>query len=251
MASFAGGALGSLGSIFNGIFGADASNTATQQYLGELQAASQYLSQQQGTAEGRYSPYLTAGSQATNTLANLLGTPGQGLLTPWTQQFQAPTAAQAAETPGYQFQLQQGLNAAQNSAAGNGSLLTGRTLAGLNNYAQGQASTNYQNTFNNALTGYQSAYQTFLNNQQAQYGMLAGQSGQGLNAVNGANGVLQNLSGDIASLTAQQGAVAAGGTLGAANSIEGILPGIANSMSPMSMGYQAPSGGGGSGGFDI
>ena len=66
--------------------------------------------------------------------------------------FTAPTAAQAAATPGYQFQLQQGLSALQNNAAAGGYLRSGGSLKNFNDYAQGVASTNYQNTFNNALT---------------------------------------------------------------------------------------------------
>jgi hypothetical protein len=161
----------------------------------------------------------------------MLGTPGKGLLTPWDQQFTAPTAAQAEQTPGYQFQLNQGLNAVQNSAAGRGGLLSGGTLAGLNNYAQGVASTNYQNTFNNALTQYQSAYQTFLNNQNNTYSRLMGLSGQGLLAAGGAGNLISGVGGDIASLYGQQGAAGAAGTIGQANAYSSILPNIFGTLS--------------------
>src|SRR5579863_7596324 len=175
------GAMSAGSSLLGGLFG----NSASQEYQQALQQAEQYLQGQETQGLQNYQPYLNAGKSATNTLSSLLGTPGQGLLQNWTGQFTAPTAAQAEQTPGYQFQLQQGLGAAQNSAAGQGSLLSGRTLADLNNYAQGTASTNYQNTFNNALTQYQSAYNTFLNNQNNQYSRLMGLSGEGLQAAGG------------------------------------------------------------------
>lgn len=224
------GGIGAAGSLFGGLFGANASSQASKQYIAQLQKAQGYLQGLIPQATAPYAPWLSAGSQATNELSGLLSTPGEGLLTPWTQTFQAPTAAQAEQTPGYQFQLQQGENALQNSAAGKGSLLTGRTLADVNNYAQGVASTNYQNTFNNALTQYQSAYNTFLNNQNNTYSRLLGLSGEGLGAAQGTSGAIQGIGGDIASLYGQQGAAQAQGTIGSANSLSGIFPGISGNL---------------------
>jgi hypothetical protein len=239
-----GAGLSGIGSIFGGLFGSNASQQASQQYIKALQQAQQFLGGQEKQGLQNYQPYLDTGSTATRSLSDLLGTPGQGLLTPWTQQFTAPTAAQAEQTPGYQFQLQQGENAIQNSAAGKGSLLSGRTLADLNNYAQGTASTNYQNTFNNALTQYGTAYQTFLNNQNNTYNRLFGASGLGLQAAGGAGNLISGIGGDIASLYAQQGAAKAGGTIGSANALGGILPGLSNAF----LGLSALKGGGGGGG---
>ena len=225
-----GGIIGGIGSLLGGLFGSNASSKASQQYVQALQQAQKWMEGQEQQGLQNYQPYLGAGSGAATTLSSLMGTPGQGLLTPWTQQFTAPTAAQAEATPGYQFQLKQGLNAAQNSAAGNGSLLTGRTLADLNNYAQGVASTNYQDVFNNALTQYNSAYNTFLNNQNNTYARLMGLSGQGLQAAQGAGGLISGIGGDIASLMGQQGAARAAGTLGSANTWSSEIGGAANSI---------------------
>lgn len=227
---FIGMGVSAAGSLFGGLMGANASSEAAQQYEQALQKSENYLQGQETQGLQNYQPYLQGGQQAEGTLSSLLGTPGQGLLTPWSQQFTAPTAAQAAATPGYQFQEQQGLSAAQNSAAGQGGLLSGRTLASLNNYAQGDASTNYQNLFNNALQQYGTSYQSFLNNQQNTYNMLSGQAGQGLQAANGAGQFTANMGGDIASLMGQQGAAKAAGTIGTANAYGSILPGMGNSI---------------------
>lgn len=220
--------IGAAGSIFGGLFGANASEEASQQYIEALQNAQNELTSNQGFGLSYLQPYSQAGQRATTTLSSLLGTPGKGLLAPWTGQFTAPTAAQAAKTPGYQFQVQQGENAMQNSAAGQGGLLSGRTLASLNNYAQGVASTNYQNTFNNALTQYQQGYQSFLNNQNNTYQRLLGMSGLGLNASQGAAGLIANTGQDIASLYGQEGAARAQGTMGAANAYSGMFGGLGN-----------------------
>ena len=225
--------IGAAGSLFGGLFGGSASSRASKQYIDALKQAEQWMQGQEKEGLANYQPYLSAGAGATGMLSEMLGTPGQGLLTPWTQQFQAPTAEQAAQTPGYQFQLQQGENALQNSAAARGGLLSGGTLADMNKYAQGLASSNYQNVFNNALTQYQSAYQTFLNNQQNTYGRLMGLSGQGLSAAGGAGNLISGIGGDIASLMGQQGAARAGGTMGEANSIVGMIPGLTGSLSDL------------------
>jgi|SRR5580658_1024365 hypothetical protein len=152
------------------------------------------------------------------------------LLQGWNQEFQAPTAAQAAQTPGYQFALQQGENALQNSAAARGGLLSGNTAEALDQYSQGLASTNYQQTYNNALNQYQTAYNQFANNQANTYNRLAGIAGTGQTAANQLNSAGQSAANNVAGISAtagQQigqsaqnaGAATASGYVGAANAI--------------------------------
>lgn len=66
--------------------------------------------------------------------------------------FVAPTAADAAATPGYQFALDQGNQGLQRSAAAKGGLLSGGALKDISSYNVGMADQNYQNVFGNALT---------------------------------------------------------------------------------------------------
>lgn len=89
----------------------------------------------------QYNPYIQAGGQAQNALANLYGLNGNGA--------QAAAQANWQNTPGYQFQLNQGLGALQNSAAANGGLLTGNTMQALQNYGQGLANTTYNQYLGN------------------------------------------------------------------------------------------------------
>jgi hypothetical protein len=251
MAAFlAGPIISGIGSLFGGLFGASSASHAAQQQIaaeqqaqGQLQnSENQALGFQQnilGQNQSNYAPYLSAGANATGNLNEMLGTPGQGLLTPWTNTFTAPTAAQAEQTPGYQFQLQQGENAIQNSAAARGGLLSGQTLADMNSFGQGLASTNYQNTFNNALQQYNSAYNTFQNNQNNTYNRLFGMSNQGLNAT-GQMGNLNQMGAqnfgnittgtgaDIASLYGAQGSAAASGTLGQGNALSNMFSNLGN-----------------------
>jgi len=101
--------------------------------------------------------------------------------------FQAPTAAQAQQQPGYQFGLKQGEQGYQQAAAANGTLLTTGTLEGLNNYAQQYADQNYNTVYGQALQ----SYGTNLSTAQSQYlqsyqqylnGLSAAQQNYGINA---------------------------------------------------------------------
>lgn len=112
---------------------------------------------------GLLAPYLGTGTSALAQLNAL--TSGGG--------FKAPTAADAANMPGYQFQLAQGEQAADRSAAAQGTALTGGQLKASDEFAQGLASTNYGNAYNQALGTY-----------QTNFGNLQQLAGLGLNATN-------------------------------------------------------------------
>lgn len=183
--------------------------------------------------QGLYQPYAQAGQVGLGQLQAALA-PGGPLTQGWGQTFQAPTAAQAAATPGYQFTLQQGLQAAQNSAAARGTLLSGGTLKGLENYASGLASQTYQQTYNNALQGYQQNYSTWANNQANLYNRLMGLTGLGANATGAqATALQQGAQGQagiyglntqaMSQLLGAQGAAQASGQIGAANAWAGGL----------------------------
>lgn len=84
--------------------------------------------------------------------------------------FTAPTAEQAAATPGYQFTFDQGLKALQNSQFAKGNALGGGAAKALVNYGEGMASTNYQQTYQNAMNEYLNSYNIFRNNQNDSVG---------------------------------------------------------------------------------
>jgi hypothetical protein len=81
------------------------------------------------------------------------------------------TQAELEQTPGYQFNLTQGLKAVQNSAAARGLGVSGAAQKGAASYATGLADSTYQNQFNNYVT-----------NQTNQYNRLMGLANQGENA---------------------------------------------------------------------
>jgi hypothetical protein len=84
-----------------------------------------------------YQPFLQSGQNANNTLANLYGLNGADAAKAATQNWQ--------NTPGYQFQLQQGLNALDASAAARGMLMSGQQQRAVQDYGTNLANQYYQN----------------------------------------------------------------------------------------------------------
>jgi hypothetical protein len=68
--------------------------------------------------------------------------------------FKAPTAADAAQNPGYQFALDQGRKALEGSAAAKGVLRTGGTLKDLFSWGNQFGERNYNDVFGRDLTTY-------------------------------------------------------------------------------------------------
>ena len=203
-----GGAISAGSSLLGGILGQSAagkagsilSGAATNAANNQNQAGAQSqndLTKEINQAGSTLSPYTSLGSTTANELTQALA-PGGALTQGWNQTFSAPTAAQAAATPGYQFQVQQATNALQNSAAARGGLLSTGTAKNLLNYTNGLASTNYQNTYNNALQTYNTNLGTFETNQNNLYNRLSGGTQLGLNAGENLNSTQANLTNSLA-----------------------------------------------------
>lgn len=223
-----GAIIGGASSIIGNVIGASqASKAAATQAAAAKDAqnlisgnASQSLDLQKTAGQQEqqnFSPYQQSGTMALSELNGM-------------QPFQAPTAAQAQATPGYQFQLQQGLKSLQNSAAARGGLLTGGTSKAINDYAQGQASTNYGNTYNQALQAYQTNFgdQSALANQ----GLSASTSLSGLqqNNANSQSSILGNSAAEQAQQINNAGAARASGYAAQGNMIGGSIAGAGNAI---------------------
>ena len=194
-----------------------AANAQTQ----AAQMANQTIQQQYAQNSQNLAPWMTNGANASGLVNYLTGASntaptgynggagGQGALT---QTFN-PTQAQLAGTPGYQFTLGQGLKSVQNSYAAKGLGSSGAALKGAADYATGDASTTYNQQFQN-----------YLQQNQSIYSMLTGQSQQGLSAASALTGAGTTAAGQQSANT-----VGAGQAQGAMyNSIGGALSGAAN-----------------------
>ena len=150
------GASGLIGSAISSGAATSAANTQATAANNATQASINEANQ----TRADLSPYNKAGETSTSALLASLGLGGSGInllqrngikgLT-----FQ-PTESQLASTPGYQFDLAQGLQSVQNSNAANGLGVSGAALKGAANYATGLA--------NNTLTTQQGIFQQNLEN---------------------------------------------------------------------------------------
>ncbi len=114
--------------------------------------------------------------------------------------------------PGYGFQLEQGLGATQNFLNKTGGLVSGNTLRGINDYAQGTAQNAYQNAFNNYTTNQSNIFNRLSS--------IAG-LGQQANATTANAGTA--ISGNAANSMMNAGASQAAGQIGSANALAGGL----------------------------
>jgi len=109
--------------------------------------------------QANLSPYASIGTAALPQLLQSLGYQGQyganGNLTGLSGQGFQFNPSNLAQTPGYQFTLQQGLNAVNNATSATGQTGSGAQAKGLANYATGLAQNTYNQQYQNALTTYQ------------------------------------------------------------------------------------------------
>lgn len=149
-----GGAL--IGGIAGAVISSNATGNAANTQATSAQNAENLQLQEFNQQQSNEAPYLAAGASSLPQLKSMASA--------------APsfTAADFQEDPGYQFDLQQGQQAIQRSAAASGGLQSGGTLKALAQYTQGQASNEYGN-----------AYNRYMNNQSTQFNRLASLSGIG------------------------------------------------------------------------
>ena len=185
-----------------------AGSTATQ-------TAQQILAQQQANS----APYISAGATALNQLGALTSTP-----------YTLPTAQQAQDTPGYEFQLQQGEQALNAYEAANGTLASGGALKDITTFGQGLASTDYQNAVSNSLSAY-----------NANINPLLSIAGLGNSATSSANsnlstsaglqtGITTGTAAQVANEETNAAAATASGYVGAANQDTNALGQVSNAL---------------------
>ena len=80
------------------------------------------------------------------------------LMERWTRDFRAPTADEAAQSPGWQFRLNEATKAHDRAAAAQGTLLTGGTAKALERYGQDYASNEYDKVYGRNLGEYLNAF---------------------------------------------------------------------------------------------
>ena len=207
------GILGAIGSIVGGLAQANAAKQASKAQSNAAQQQLDFNKQIYTDQTKNFAPWLQSGQQGMQAYNSLLGLGA------------APAGFTGyQQSPGYQFQLAQGLDAAKSAAAAHGGLGNGSTLQALNNYGQGMANQDYQ-TYLNRLQGVSAAGQSAAG-MQSQAAQQYGQNGL--------------------SAMGSMGDARAAGIMGASNALAG---GINNAIS--GFGYMQGNGGnnGGLGGM--
>lgn len=194
------GGLSAAGGLASGVIGANAAQTAAAQQASVAKAQQAQTAAMFKTVQGNMQPFVDAGTAALPGVENLLGLGPQGT---------AGILAQLQSTPGYQFALNQGLQATQNGYAAQGLGQSGAALKGAANYSEGLAENTYSNVFSNFLST---------------AGLGASASGQLASSAAGFQGAENQLAGTAA-------AASAAGTVGSANS---ITSGITNALGGVS-----------------
>lgn len=189
---------------------------ATQNQQAVLQAGQQASGLDLGAigqANSYLQPYANLGAGAAGQLQNLLTGAGSG------------NAQQVLQSmPGYQFQLQQGLESTQNGFAAKGLGSSGAAMKGAANYVNGLTSSNLSN-FYNMLTG---AAGLGANAASAQAQNTANLTTAGANALMGG-------STNAASLGMAGAAASAAGQVGAANALGSSIANAGNAYGQYSL----------------
>lgn len=159
-------------------WGASKASDAQQQAAQQAQANQMAMFQQ---SKAGLQPYMNLGNYSSGLLQSQL----PSLIKPITMD-----EATLQQTPGYQFNLTQGLKSVQNSAAARGLGSSGAALKGAATFATGLADNTYQNQFNNANTNRQFAFNSLLAPTQVGENAAGALAGAANNEANGVSSAL-------------------------------------------------------------
>lgn len=242
------GGLAAGGSILSGIFGSNAATSAANTQAQAEKAAIQTQQQQFAQTTQNMLPFLQSGTTAQNIVNSLLGFNTQGGFNPASSAYfqtspsavmggPAPTppsptdptlTSQFQASPGYQWQRGQGINAIQNSAAGQTGALSGNMLKGLQTYGTGLANQDFWNFYNalnqnygNLSNNYWNTFNATTAGKNTLLNQLLGIAGSGQNAAGNLGGLGAQTAATVGSGLVGQGQAVAAGQLGSANALTG------------------------------
>lgn len=254
----AGSVIGGLGSLVGGGKSASAATKAAQIQANAALAAAQLQHQQFEETKANLAPFVQQGGSAMNSLSADLYNENGGFLSPmtvWGMGEFTPTMESLAKTPGYQFTLQQGLQATNNAYApmglagnitGGHASPSGPLAAAQTQFASGLASQTFNQQYQNWLAGMNQKQGLRLQN----FNMLYNTASLGENAAAMQGNIGANTAANIAQTQLGGAAAQAAGVVGSANALNQGLAGFGSSLNSAAMLYALNNGGmfGGSGG---
>lgn len=205
------------GSVISGLFGASSSKKAAKAQQQAAQLASDTQLKMFNTVNDQQKPYRESGQTSLSALMGGMGIGPTVAGGPESGSLNKPFSAQDLpqwQDPGYQFRLQQGMGALQNSQAATSGLVSGNSMRSLMDYGQNAASQEYQNAFNRYNT-----------NQTNIYNRLSNIAGLGQTSVDNTTNAGMTAAGNIGSAQMAGGAAQAAGYMGQANALSGAVNG--------------------------
>lgn len=186
--------IGAAGSILGGVFGADGAKSAARTQARSADAAQEFQREMFETQRQDYAPWRRQGR---NALMALRGELGLGAMPAGYAGFQ--------ETPGYDFEMSEGMRALESRLAAMGLTNSGVGMRTRQEYGQGLASRNYANHI----------------------ARLQSMAGIGQSATNALAGLGSQYAGNMGNLAMASGAARAGGIANAANAWGSAFEGVA------------------------
>ena len=228
-----------IASAVAGVAGAAISSSGAQSAAKTQAQASQHATDVQQAEfqqiQGLEQPFVQAG---TTTLAQLLsGIGAGGGNNSGTGALNAPfTAADYQQSPGYNFQFQQGEQAILDAQSATGGVNSGNTLKELTSYGQGVANQDYWQ-----------AYQAYVNAQNQKFSQLDTVVASGQNAVADLSAAGQNTANNVSNNIIGSGNAQAASQVAGANAASSAVTGGLSSLSNSYLLSQLLGGGGGNG----
>lgn len=208
-------AAAAIGSVASAGLGYVASHDAAKTQAKASNDASKVQLDMFNRIQGNEQPYMDAGTNALRSLMSGVNGPGGGpgdLNRPF-------TLADFHHSPGYNFQMQEGVNTIQNNASAQGGVNSGNTLKALTRYGQGVANQDYWN-----------AYNSFTQNQNQRFGQLDTLAGSGQNAAANLGAIGSQTAASVGNNIIGAGNATSAGQVGGANAISNGLNGIGNNF---------------------
>ena len=241
---------GGFGNIAGSLLGGGGSGGGTMASIRQKILAAQQAQQAAGQPASQPAPFDPSATQtisgnmgaaSTTTSHGMMSPTGQPMIPPGPNQTPFPSQGPLAnytggginvdpasvgttpqnimDSPAYQFRLNQGNQAVQQSAAAKGSLLTGGTLKDMQDYAQGLASTEFGNQWDRDYR------LSALNS-----GISEGNAGRTLSGLSSLMGQGYGAAGQMGGYEDQSGNYAAGGTVGGQSALNQGIGGAVNTI---------------------
>jgi len=219
---------GGIGSIVGGVFGgilgnsADAQDRAADKQVAAINESSRIQDKQFQQTRADNMPALDARNASLQRMRELLGIGGDTGSSDYGSLGSSTSPIDVQNEAGYQFGLNQGMNALNNQLAARGMRNSGAALKQAARYGTDQATRYYDNAFNRL--------QTDKNNLLNRYGTLTGAGQVGANTIAQAG---QNYANNASENALQIGNVGAAKSIGTAN----IWQGAANQVLGAGLNY--------------